>query len=168
MKKLTNLKINSKQCGVVLIMFFTIITTSYAFNPVNLKIAQKTDMYLDSLISNPVSSLVLFNDKIYGYGDTPAKLYSDAKSLPLLFQANTLFDNIQLISVKISSLSDESIKISGSQLSNFKNLKYLVFTYEYPSCGNNIDETCLSNKTMDKLSSIDENLQVLYIMSIPQ
>ena len=163
-----NIKINSKQHVVILILLLNIIGTSFASNPVNLTRLQKADARLDSLISNPVSSLVLFNNKIYANRDSPVKLESDTKSISMLFQANTLFDSIELISVKISSLPDESIKISGSELSNFKNLKYLVFIYAYPSCGNSLDEMCLSNKTIDKISYLNENIQVLYIMSIPQ
>lgn len=124
---------------------------------------------LVSLASDLHPSIYLNDGEMKKYGGGAAvTLFTDVASIPLLYEADEAYSNVELITINIHSAEDDKAKISLAQLSMFTKLKYIVFIYRYDSCGEN-NETCLKAKTQEKISSGNiDGLQVFYLLSIPR
>lgn len=128
----------------------------------------KEDARLKTLAWDLHPAVYLVESEMKVYGDNPVVLYVDAASIKMLAEAQEAFKEVELITLKLQSAKDESVKINVSQLKAFANLKYILVQYEYDACGNGID-TCLDKKADAAVAlPTDSNVEVLYQLSIPQ
>ena len=92
------------------------------------------DARFQTLTSDLHPAVYLVKSAMKVYGDNPVVLFVDAESVQMLTQEQEVFEEIELISFKVTSEKDESAKIDISQLNGFTNLKYILLTYEYEAC----------------------------------
>lgn len=132
-------------------------------------VAANENSELVSLATELHSSIYLDDGVFRQYGDEAAAvLYTDAASISMLYEENGAFSKVELIRINIKSAADETAKINLGALIAFENLKYVLFVYQYDACGDNGD-SCLKAKTeANAAAAAESDVQVLYLLSIPQ
>lgn len=165
----TNISIPKSTLLVVILMLIVLISHAQEISNYKDYVKSEGATELVSLATELQSSVYLNDGKLNKYGESPAlTLYSDASSIPMLYNENENYREVKLITINILSPEDETALIDLTRLSSFTNLKYILFVYQYDSCGGNID-TCLENKTKEKITSaIAGNTQIFYLLSIPE
>ena len=142
---------------------------------------QDVSGYSDYLKANDDSRLISLatqiNPNIYlrdntdmkAHGNTtPTVVITDVESIPLLYTDRADFGNIELLKIRIDTPAEEAAKLDIKQLTAFSNLKYVLFEYQYNSCGDNKD-TCLQAKTVNKVNiPAGSTVKVFYLLSIPE
>lgn len=125
------------------------------------------DARLQTLTSDLHPAVYLVESAMKVYSDNPVVLFVDAESVQMLTQEQEVFEEIELISFKVTSEKDESAKIDVSQLNGFSNLKYFLLTYEYEACGGG--DACLDKKADATITlPADSDVEVYYLLSIPE
>ena len=129
----------------------------------------KSDNRLEKLVTEIHPCVYFLTDqRIVVKGDAPIKLEMYVNSIPRLYNNNKAYETVELIKIRINSKEDESTMLDISKLTGFKNLKYILFEYAYPVCGNMTDDTCLKGKTVSKILNNNQDIQILYLLSVPQ
>ncbi len=164
------MKIETKTKVVALsIMLICLVANVFAKEAVSYNdyVANAESSELVSLATELHPSIYL-NDGVYKeFGNGAAKvLNTDVASIPMLYEENGAFSEVELIRINIRSAADEAAKINLEQLTAFENLKYVLFVYQYDVCGDNGD-SCLKAKTDEKAATAESDIQVLYLLSIP-
>ena len=158
--------------------FLGFLLISFAVMPA---FGQDVSGYSDYLKANDDSRLIsLANDinpNIYlrdntdmkAHGNTtPTVVITDVASIPLLYADRADFGNIELLKIRIDTPAEEAAKLDIKQLTAFSNLKYVLFEYQYNSCGDNKD-ACLQAKTVNKVNiPAGSTVKVFYLLSIPE
>ena len=109
------------------------------------------------------------NTDMKAHGNTtPTVVITDVASIPLLYADRTDYGNVELLKIRIDTPTDEGVKLDLMQLTAFSNLKYVLYVYQYNSCGDNKD-TCLQAKTESKVNiPAGSTVKVFYLLSIPE
>ena len=109
------------------------------------------------------------NTDMKAHGNTtPSVVITDVASIPMLYADRTDLGNVELLKIWINAATDEAAKLDLSQLTAFSNLKYVLYVYQYNSCGDNKD-TCLQANTESKVNiPAGSPVKVLYLLSIPE
>ena len=158
--------------------FLGFLLISFAVMPA---FGQDVSGYSDYLKANDDSRLISLatqiNPNIYlrdntdmkAHGNTtPTVVITDVESIPLLYTDRADFGNIELLKIRIDTPAEEAAKLDLKQLTAFSNLKYVLFEYQYNSCGDNKD-TCLQANTESKVNiPAGSPVKVLYLLSIPE
>jgi len=84
--------------------------------------------HLKSLIFDLNPKIYIYNkeDKRYG-NEPPVCLNTDVNSIERLYEANNLFEKVELISININNPSELNFILDFSKLNSFINLKYVQF-----------------------------------------
>ena len=158
--------------------FLGFLLISFAAMPV---FGQDAVRYSDYVKANDDSRLISLatqiNPNIYlrdntdmkAHGNTtPTVVITDVASIPLLYADRADFGNIELLKIRIDTPAEEAAKLDIKQLTAFSNLKYVLFEYQYNSCGDNKD-ACLQAKTVNKVNiPAGSTVKVFYLLSIPE
>ncbi|WP_395632628.1 hypothetical protein [Flavobacterium sp.] len=79
------------------------------------------------LVYNTQPSIYFFGGVVKVFGDKPRNLFTDANSISSLNNSVTLKNNIEIVTVNLDNPNQLNTPINLSQLSEFKNLKYIYF-----------------------------------------
>lgn len=167
----TNLLENQSVSGSSVFSSSNVTVSAVPAKAYNLKgiLNTKSDNHLEKLVTEIHPCVYFLADQsMVVKGDAPTTLETYANSIPKLYTDNKAYETIELIKIRINSKEGESAIVDVSKLTGFKNLKYILFEYEYPVCGNITADTCLNEKTASKILNNNQNIQVLYLLSIPQ
>ena len=130
-------------------------------------LTENEDARLQTLVWDLHPAVYLVESELKVYGDNPVVLYVDAASIKMLAGAEEVFEEVELITLKLRSAKDESAKVNVSQLKAFTNLKYILVQYEYDACGGG--DACLDKKADTAITlPAESDVEVLYQLSIPQ
>ena len=130
-------------------------------------LTENEDARLQTLVRDLHPAVYLVESEMKVYGDNPVVLYVDVASIKMLAGAEEVFEEVELITLKLRSAKDESAKVNVSQLKSFTNLKYILVQYEYDACGGG--DACLDKKADAAITlPTDSDVEVLYQLSIPQ
>ena len=168
---------------VVAVVLFSVSTASAQTNAIrysdyvnNTRTPSKSPLAVSNNVglliqlSTEISPAIYLSDsKSVGYGNgTPLVVYSDAQSIPMMYNQNDDFNAVELLVVSMNKPDDEKVTLVLKNLTSFINLKYVLLVYKYDSCGKNQDG-CLKLKTDTMVMSVPgSTLTVLYSLSIPQ
>ncbi len=126
------------------------------------------DNRLKSLTSELHPAAFLEEGTVKHFGDAPAiVLYTNAESLSQIANNAGGLESVELFFIKVSSAENNS-KLDLDLLSEFSNLKYIIFSYEYPEAGEGNTDVSLKNLTLAKLKSTNNSIQILYNLRISQ
>ena len=144
------------------------ISSTEAYNLKDI-LKAKSDNHLDKLVTEVNPCVYFLTDQtMVVQGDTPIKLEMYVNSIPQLYDNNKEYETVELIKIQIRSKEEQYAPLDLNKLTGFKNLKYILFEYEYSACGSIEDDMCLKEKTISKVMNQNQNIQVLYLLSIPQ
>lgn len=79
------------------------------------------------LVYKTQPSIYFFGGVVKVFGDKPRNLFTDANSIGSLNNSITLKNNIEIVTVNLDNPNQLNTPINLSQLSEFKNLKYIYF-----------------------------------------
>lgn len=79
------------------------------------------------LVYNTQPSIYYFGGVVKVFGDKPRNLFTDVNSIAGLNNSITLKNNIEIVTVNLDNPNQLNTPINLSQLSEFKNLKYIYF-----------------------------------------
>lgn len=99
-------------------------------------------------------------------GGIPLVCDSDVASLWQLYEPNYLFNQVELLIVKIQQPGDLSSFLNLTNLEGFSNLKYLLFVCKFYPC-QNPDPACEISLISQMISGSNESIEmILYQVSI--
>ena len=158
------------------IMFLIIIFLSFKLNAQDSKELGKTinlllssssasdnDLanHLKSLVYNLQTTVFLENGNIKTLDDkSPVCADVDAQSISLLSETNSLFENVELITIRLKSSQDISNIIKLASLKSFHKLRFIVFL-----CSFNCDSALINKLYLPDSNSV---IPVYYLISIPE
>jgi hypothetical protein len=90
------------------------------------------------LVYNTQPSIYFFGGVVKVFGDKPRNLFTDANSISSLNNSVTLKNNIEIVTVNLDNPNQLNTPINLSQLSEFKNLKYIYFITSFDVSNNAI------------------------------
>lgn len=90
------------------------------------------------LVYNTQPSIYFFGGVVKVFGDKPRNLFTDANSIGSLNNSVTLKNNIEIVTVNLDNPNQLNTPINLSQLSEFKNLKYIYFITSFDVSNNAI------------------------------
>jgi hypothetical protein len=90
------------------------------------------------LVYNTQPSIYYFGGVVKVFGDKPRNLFTDANSISSLNNSITLKNNIEIVTVNLDNPNQLNTPINLSQLSEFKNLKYIYFITSFDVSNNAI------------------------------
>jgi hypothetical protein len=64
----------------------------------------------------------------------PLRIIADGNSLNKLYQENAQFNEVEIIIIRLKSLSELNLTLNSNQLNHFKNLKYIYFSCSFELC----------------------------------
>lgn len=156
--------------ALLLLMFFTDLS-GQTVQSLDVALSADTEelQHLESLINdlNPTVYLQGTTVKAFGNG-FPLVAECDTKSIGLLYDGNSLFNQVELIRIKIaSSLEMAILTMDLNNLTGFPNLKYLYLIYTFDACGDQADG-CLAENAGKSITGNESPVTVLYSLSIPR
>jgi hypothetical protein len=84
--------------------------------------------HLKSLVFDLMPKIYINNKEEKTFGnEPPVCLNTDANSVELLYEANALFEKVELISININNPGELNFILDFSKLNSFINLKYVQF-----------------------------------------
>ena len=121
----------------------------------------------ENLISgaNPTIYLVDGTLEVFGEG-APLVTISDASSYNMMYNENTLYNQVQLVKLVITNPEETPSSIDLAQLQSFNSLTYFLITFEYNACGG-FSESCLASIVESIIQGEGSPVVVLYNLSIP-
>jgi hypothetical protein len=90
------------------------------------------------LVYNTQPSIYYFGGVVKVFGDKPRNLFTDVNSIAGLNNSITLKNNIEIVTVNLDNPNQLNTSINLSQLSEFKNLKYIYFITSFDVSNNAI------------------------------
>lgn len=84
-----------------------------------------------SLMKDVKESIYLTNNQIRVYGQNPICMFTDVQSISLASSPNLTINNIELVTINISSPSDLKMPLDLSSICYFKNLKYIYIKLNF-------------------------------------
>jgi hypothetical protein len=90
------------------------------------------------LVYNTQPSIYYFGGVVKVFGDKPRNLFTDVNSIAGLNNSITLKNNIEIVTVNLDNPNQLNTPINLSQLSEFKNLKYIYFITSFDVSNNAI------------------------------
>jgi hypothetical protein len=113
---------------------------------------------IESLVYNVQPTLYIQQGVEKTYGETPpVRVTVDAQSVNNLKDANQLFSQVELITIKIDNPDDLNLSLDLTALPGFTNLKYIHFL-----CSINCAPGDIA-----KLYTLNPGVTVFYIFSLP-
>jgi hypothetical protein len=124
----------------------------------NSSISQESK-YLKGLISDLNSSVIIKKGVINTYSKAPfIRTDIDALSINKLKESNPLFNDVELITIRIEKPEDLAISIDQSIINQFPKLKYVYFLCSF---------NCTSVQIENLVKSKNIRLKYFYLVSIP-
>lgn len=108
-------------------------------------------------------------ENIVNRGETPVYIDTDVASIDKLYVANSDFNSIEIIRIKINNPSELNLILDTSRLNSFVNLKYILFLCTFDICkGQSLKSACELSK-ISNIISIGEktDIRFFYLISIP-
>jgi len=128
------------------------------------------DNRLYQLINEENPALYIQDGEFYKIGGkTPVILDLETRSFEAAYKPNADFESIELIRIRINEPADWDYVLNMSQLSSFKNLRYVFYLVTYEICPELTgDKGCYSKKVNSMLSlpTQEMSFQVVYKVSI--
>ena len=93
---------------------------------------------LRNLITQVQPSEYFYSGEVKSYGDTPTNLFTDLSSLSQVNSSNINKQNIEIVTIRISTASELNSTIDLAAFSNFTNLKYIYFISNVNTTSENI------------------------------
>jgi len=90
------------------------------------------------LVYNTQPSIYFYGGVVKVFGDRPRNLFTDTNSISSLNNSITLKNNIEIVTVNLDNPNQLNTPINLSQLSEFKNLKYIYFITSFDVSNNAI------------------------------
>lgn len=90
------------------------------------------------LVYNTQPSIYFYGGVVKVFGDKPRNLFTDTNSISSLNNSITLKNNIEIVTVNLDNPNQLNTPINLSQLSEFKNLKYIYFITSFDVSNNAI------------------------------
>ena len=106
-----------------------IIEKSIFFN--SLQSANPATNTLISLFKDVNSSVYLTNSQVNTYGVKPIAMFTDIPSLAIANRPNLLVNDIEIVTIKISTPSELLAPIDLSVVSKYKKVKYIYFRVNF-------------------------------------
>jgi hypothetical protein len=114
---------------------------------------------LENLIYEIHPSVNIREGVLSTYADAPYLCVdTDVPSINQLEEANPLFSQVELITIRINSADDLKLVLDLALLKGFSNLKYVYFL-----CS--VD--CTPEQIINLIKAMDTNIQFFYLISIP-
>ncbi|WP_417291062.1 hypothetical protein [Corallibacter sp.] len=142
------LKVGPTFSNVLFYCAFMLLFTGYSFaqqNPIyrltdgNAQVqgrsAQVIANYPEDLLFNLESSIYIKNNAVLNtYGSTAPKVLKvkDSQSLNFLYTYNELYNEVEMITINLKSLSDLSSPFDVDSIRGFSHLKYIYLKCEFP------------------------------------
>ncbi|HNZ42632.1 MAG TPA: hypothetical protein PLI16_10440 [Bacteroidales bacterium] len=147
-----------------LLLFFS--TSIIAQEAINLETAltskaPATQQVLKSLVFDVHPTICVENGTIKTFGNGPAvRLETDSKSFSSLYDADPIFDQVEIITVKLNNPDDmKVVPLNLQNLTGFTRLKYILFL-----CNMNCNPNSINK--MFKATTQD-GFEIFYQVSIP-
>lgn len=123
--------------------------------------APASQQVLKSLVFDVLPTIYVENGSIKNFGNGPAvRLETDSKSFASLYQENPIFDQVQIITIKLNNPDDmKVVPLNLQSLTGFTHLKYILFL-----CNMNCNPSSINK--MFKTASQD-GFEIFYQVSIP-
>ena len=90
------------------------------------------------MITQVQPSEYFYSGEVKSYGDTPTNLFTDLSSLSQVNSSNINKQNIEIVTIRISTASELNSTIDLAAFSNFTNLKYIYFISNANTTSENI------------------------------
>ena len=131
---------NSNEAIVVLEMNSILSTngTSASARIANTGIVSINVQRLRNLITQVQPSEYFYSGEVKSYGDTPTNLFTDLSSLSQVNNSNINKQNIEIVTIRISTASELNSTIDLAAFSNFTSLKYIYFISNANTTSENI------------------------------
>lgn len=91
----------------------------------NARSSYSSSQNVEKLVYNVQPSIYVQSGPIKTYGEKPTNLFVDVNAMNRLSDSGLLKNNIEIVTIQISTSTDLNSVIDLSLLSNFKNLKYV-------------------------------------------
>jgi len=127
---------------------------------IKLKSNQQTSTPLQVLAYDLVSTVIIENGKINVFGEQPpikAELFYN--SFQTLLTSNTLFNNVELLVIKLDSEDQLNSSLDFSKIMGFNNLKYVYFLCPF---------NCSKSQIENVAKGLPLGITLLYSISIPE
>ena len=112
--------------------------TSASARVANTSIGSINVQRLRNLITQVQPSEYFYSGEVKSYGDTPTNLFTDLSSLNQVNSSNINKQNIEIVTIRISTASELNSTIDLAAFSNFTNLKYIYFISNANTTSENI------------------------------
>ena len=131
---------NSNEAIVVLEMNSILSTngTSASARIANTGIVSINVQRLRNLITQVQPSEYFYSGEVKSYGNTPTNLFTDLSSLSQVNSSNINKQNIEIVTIRISTASELNSTIDLAAFSNFTSLKYIYFISNANTTSENI------------------------------
>lgn len=106
---------------------------------------------IENLLFKIQSSTYYYSGTVKTYGDNPKCLFTDTNSLTGIINANMLKNNIEIITIKVSTANDMNTIIDLSLFSSFTNLKYVKILINIDTTVENVSNMIRNNDNSFKV-----------------
>jgi hypothetical protein len=127
---------------------------------INLKSSQSTSNPLQVLAYDLVSTVIIENGEIKVFGEQPpikAEIFYN--SFQAIATTNTLFNEVELLVIKLDSEDQLNSSLDFSKIMGFNNLKYVYFLCPF---------NCSKSKIESVTKGLPSEITLLYSISIPE
>jgi len=123
--------------------------------------------HLQSLAYNIHPTIFIRSGNLtYPEGSTAECVDSDASSVWTLYEDNPLFNQVELITIRIEQESDLATVLNLDNLQAFTNLKYIYFLCNFEICSSPGCEAALISQMVQ--GSDNPEVLILYKISVPE
>lgn len=102
---------------------------------------------LENLLKEVQPALYYLVGEVRTYGVNPTSLFTNVTSLPNIASAITVKENIEIVTISVSQISDLSTPMDLSAFSSFPNLKYIYILSTVETSGNVISNLIRNNNS---------------------
>lgn len=115
---------------------------------------------LDCLLNKLNPTVYISNEDIKDFGEgNPVCADVDSDAISKLYAENSLYSQVELITIRVKNLAGFSSRLDLSALANFQSLKYVRVLCEV---------NCTAAQVESMLTGSNANVFVCYLVSIPQ
>lgn len=127
--------------------------------------SQKTEAdNLKSLVYDLKPALYFQNGQLtQAEKQVPVKIITDVASIHLLSDSNNLYNQVELICIKVENTSDLNFVLNVPDLASFKKLRYIFFLCTFEACpGDPESGSCIPDKISKMIQGSDNSGFTIY------
>jgi len=168
-----SLKVAGKRIAITLFLLATTLAVSaQEVKELNSVLSGNSPEYtaLGSLVNDVQPTLYLQQGKIIGDKvEKPVFTDADVASLDQLYINEAVFNQVQIIRIRVNNPEELEAVIDISKLVSFENLKYIYFLCTFDMCeGQSLKSECETGKILKMIHSGDQSrISFFYEISIP-